>query len=169
MTIDTITRPFSVLYAANTTASSITTPVPTVTPPTKGDNGFLIMDQGSYALFQFFGTTTADQTMVARLTAWRRVNGSGSALWVPSPLLLLALTLGTPPGVAATPVDASQLFADTIVVTTKWIEDTAFAIKSAGDNTVAEVKIDVAGAEYVQVQLHKNASAVSCNALGLTY
>jgi hypothetical protein len=168
MFITTPVNRYRALFATNSTASSITAPAATTTKPT-GDG---VMDMGvlgscNAVMFSFFGTATNNQTATALILGWRRVSGlNATDLWVPEKYLLLALTYGALAGVAATPVVASQLFADTIAVTTAFTS--AYEVISAADDQMARVKVDHTGAELVEVR-PAIGTATSGNALVTLY
>jgi hypothetical protein len=68
-----------------------------------------------------YGTTSNNHTGNVRLVGWRGLNlGAGKpTLWMPTVLCELAFTLSsTPVGIAGCDVVATELFADTITVTT---------------------------------------------------
>lgn len=166
MITDTAIRAFSKLFAADTNAGSITAPIPTITAPAAGDNGFLPMLDGNAAAFVFYGTRTSvdNETFTAQITAWSQVG----ALWIPVPLLSLALIQGTPIGIAGQTVIATEFFADTITLTTAWAAAATYEINNPANNTIGMVKIDAFGAQFLQVQLAKGTNA-TCNALGRTF
>lgn len=160
---NTRTAPFTKLFATDVLASSITAPLPTVTDPAVS-SGFLDTTAGNIAAIVFYGTRTSsdNETFTARITGWRNI----ALLWIPVPLLALAITQGTSVGVAATDVVATEYFADTITASTSFTS--AMEIISPADNTIAMVKVDPVGCRYVQVQLAKGTNA-TCNALGAVY
>jgi hypothetical protein len=165
-TIGTLVNEFTKLFAANTAAATITALVPTATEPT--GNGVLdAMTNwaGANAAFlQFFGTRTAadDETLTAKVTGWRLMG----TLWVPVPLLALALTQGTSVGVASQPVVATEYFADTVTASTAFTS--AYELISPADNTIAGVKVDFFGCRKLQVQLAKGTNA-TCNCLAAVF
>ncbi len=163
--------PFSKLFASNQTGSSITAPIPTVTEPT-GD-GILNLESinrvagalspPNSVVVAFFGARTgANQTATARLTGWRKIG----TLWIPVPLLALALTQGTSIGIAATDVVATDYFVDTITASTAFTS--AYELISPADDTVAAVKVDLFGCEKLQVQVAKG-TCTSVNALAASF
>ena len=160
----TFSQQLAKVFAANASGSSITAPTPTTTEPT-GDGVFeSILAEGTVALnalwLIFYGTRSSadNETFTARVTGWKKV----TTLWVPIPLLALALTQGTSTGVAAAEVIATEYFADTITASTAFTS--AYEIISPADNTIAAVKVDFAGCRKVQVQLAKGTNA-TCNVL----
>lgn len=150
------------------TAGSITALAPTTTAPSGNDVAGTTVDDAmsldNIALV-FFGVGSSGNTGTAKITGWRQVPAVGGAtavLWIPIPLLTLALTLGTQTGVAGTQVDNTHLFVTTITATTAFTS--ANEIISPGDNTPALVKVDTFGCQYVQVQLSIG-TATSVNAM----
>lgn len=148
------------LFTANTTAATITNRTPTPNEP-KG-NGILNGRKANQALLFFHGAGSNNQTMTARITAWSKTS---LGLWVPTPLLGLDIILGPATGTVAGEVVATELFADTISVTSGTGFTSAYEIISPADNTIACIKIDTFGSPLVQVDLAKG-TCTSCNALG---
>ncbi len=162
-TLNTALAPFTKLFSSNASGSSITAPTPTTTKPS-GDgvvSGVASGSDGYNGLaLAFYGTRSAadNETMTARLTGWRLVG----TLWVPVPLLALAITQGTSVGVAGADVVATEYFADTITASTAFTS--ANEIINPADNTIALVKVDFCGFQLIQVQLAKGTNA-TCNCL----
>jgi len=151
---------FTRLYAANVSAASITNPIPQLARPT-GD-GVIDASLDNVSLV-FFGTVSGgSQTATARVTGWRKTG----SLWIPVPLLALSLTFGTQTGVASADVDNNQKFVTTITASTAFT--TANEIISPGDNTIAEVKVDFHGCQFIQVDLAKG-TCTDINALVSTF
>lgn len=152
--ISTINARFVSLFSSVVTTGSIAAPVAMANEPT--GNGIFSMAQGSgspvalnSAAVAFFGGNSADGTFTARLTGWRRIGD----LWIPVPLLALAGTLGAMTGVAGQSVSVSQLFADTLTVSTAFTN--AYEIINPASDQVALVKVDLFGCEKLQVQVAK--------------
>lgn len=151
----TLIRKFSRLFAANSTASSITPPVPTATEPANGDNG--IFDNRvdnptvlNNILLAFYGVGNAGQAASARITAWHQtVDGS---LWIPTPLMTLTLTLGAQLGIVNTMISATHKFVKTIAAGTAFTSANE-VISPGADGTIAMVAIDPKGAPKIQVDL----------------
>lgn len=152
--------PFQKLFSSNQSGSSITKPSPTITEPS-GNGIYELLPAGLQqtvgALFAFYGTRTSadNETMTARISAWRKIG----SLWIPTPLLLLAITQGTSVGVASQDVVATEYFADTITATTAFTS--AYEIISPVDDTIALVKVDPCGAQKLQVQVAKGTNATA--------
>lgn len=171
--LGTASVPYVKLFSADQSGSSITIPTPTMTAPS-GDG---IIDATSIdgrqdfssILLKFFGVRTSadNETFTARVTGWRRFGQTGlNDLWIPTPLLSLALTQGTSIGVASTPAIATNYFADTIVVSTAFTN--AYEVISPADNSIALIKLDIFGSQLVQVQLAKGTNA-ACNGAAATF
>lgn len=169
MVIGTWPDQFRLLFASAVTASSITAPVATTTAPT-GD-GIINMASNpsssaaplsNSAAIAFFGGNDNNETFTARITGWRKIGD----LWIPTPLLSLAGTLGAMTGVAGQSVTASQLFADTLAASTAFTS--AYEIINPTADQVAIVKVDAFGCEKLQVQVAKN-TCDSINALAAAF
>lgn len=166
-------RNFSLVYAVNTTAVSITTPVPKtglvgptdglIAAPRVADSAGNASGVDNSVLLAFFGTGANGNAATARITGWRQV----TKLWVPTTMLVLTLTGGTQTGVAATEILNTQTFATTIALSGS-APTSAYEIDSLGDNSVATVKIDFAGAQYIQVDFAKG-TWTDCNAIAATF
>lgn len=158
MFVATWPEAFTSLFSSVVTASSITAPSATTTEPT-GD-GIYRMNVSSRptssVAISFFGGNTADGTFTVRLTGWRKVG----SLWIPVPLLTLSGILGAMTGVAGAGVTNSQLFADTLAISTAFTS--AYEIISPTSDQVALVKVDLFGCEKLQVQLAKG----TCDSVG---
>lgn len=156
----TFAASFQKLYAANVTTSTLTAPTPTTTEPV-GD-GVFEMGQGPVPAnslhLAFVGTDAQNETFTALVVGWRKLG----ALWIPTPLLALTITLGTATGVEESGVIDTELFADTIAASTA--HTSAYELISPANNGVAGVKVDLFGCQKVQVLLAVGTGA-SCNAL----
>jgi hypothetical protein len=152
----------SKLHAANVTASSITAPSVTNTTPT-GDGVFSNVYSGAQGYnavgLVFYGVGTADQTFTAEVYGWLQ---GPVGTWFPVRLLSATLTLGTKAGVASGDVTASELMADTVVIS--GAATSANEAISPADNGVAVLKVDSFGCKFVEVRLAKG-TATSVNAL----
>ena len=175
MDIETLSHTFTKVFATNgtTAGTSITGKTPTTTEPT-GDGVFSTRTKrgefGNHAAFVFFGTSAANQTLLAKITGWQRVDITGTAtltLWMPVSLLYLTITLGAATGVASTLVAATDYIADTIVATTAYTSQ--YEIISPADDTVATVKVDFFGCQKLEVQLVRNGSSASTNCLARVF
>lgn len=165
--VKTWPRNWQLLCAANLTTTSVAALTPTATEPT-GDGVIDLSPDGTQwnnVLLAFFGVGVADQVGKARVTAWRRVTSGGTTLWVPETLTLLTFTLGTQTGVAATPIVAANLFADTIAETTAFTTAEEIRQGATPDQSLATIAIDIKGAEKIQVTFDKNTVGTSVNGL----
>ncbi len=156
---------WQLLYTANSTASSIAATIPTLTEPVAGANGFwattLPNDDGvfNYCNFVFFGAGSDNQTGNVKIVGWKKIND----VWIPIPLLLLALTFSAAVGIDGHVPDDTDRFADTITATTAYT--TAYEIISPAGDQIAMVKLDVVGFDFVQVLT----DTVNINALAAGY
>lgn len=152
------------LYAAQQTASSITASVFTATEPT-GDGYFNCGNTGAgggnfnFITLSIFGVGNADTAGTALVEGFRKCEDGG---WKPVKLLALAWTLGTAVGAASMAVSATEKFADTITASTAFTS--ANEIISPADNSIAMVKFDPCGCDFIRVQGAKG-TATSFNVL----
>lgn len=116
-----------------------------------------------------YGTGSDNNTFSLRVIAWHAVNPPNNDLnkniYIPTTLCELAVTLSaTIPGVAGCQVVDTELFADTITITTG---DTSLVkLYSGANNTVAWAVIDYLGAPFVEVTFNINSgSTTDMNAL----
>lgn len=175
--IDTRTGPFQIANPVNgnTTASSITFPVPTTSPPA-GD-GVIPMGEtiGQVApnglMLVPYGAGSATNTFTLNAYGWRKTTGytvgaqsQTLPLWVAYLLASFTCTLSTVPGLGNTDVNASQLFAGTITLVTG-NANVSNEILSPTGNVVAHIMLDAKGSNYVQLLYGTGGSATSCNCL----
>lgn len=111
-------RHYRKVRATNAADTSFPSRVATVTEPTGGG----VIDRpnvggGHGVQFVFYGTGDADDVFDVRVLGWRKVGGSPTGLWVPVIIAGLTCTLGTATGVAGAEVVATELFADTVTIT----------------------------------------------------
>lgn len=162
---------FNKLYAANSTASSVTAPTPTLTEPT-GDGFYRCGASGdegniNYVDLRIFGAGADNTTGTGLLVGWRKAvdpSGVATALWIPKKLLSLAFTFGTSVGVAAAVAINTDRFADTITVATAYIPTSAYNVNSPADNSVASVEVDATGFDFIQF-LPATGTATNVNGL----
>lgn len=124
---------------------------------------------GSVSMLAFFGTDAANETASGRLWAWHQYTIAGPAVnetqWVKYLLCEFTLTLGTRTGVAGGLINASQLWADTITITTNGglmpnkvrvlgRRDGSDALTP--DNTQQYLLADMLGAAYGEVEITRN-------------
>lgn len=169
------------LYTSMVTAVSITEPVATTTDPltsasrpgthSVSTNGTGVADctaaapyraAFNSAIIQFFGAGSNNNAGTANVYLWHKVQSTGTALWVPTLVAALSVTLGQAVGVASTPVLDTHRFVDTITESTAYT--TAKEIISQANDGVASFKLDLCGAARVEVRFAKGA-ATSLNGL----
>lgn len=168
--IGTLSNDLRKLFAANSTANSLTWPVPTTNKP----DGNGVMDcrpnangaegLGNQALVQFFGTSAADQTGSALLIGWNVAAANGVSLYVPTPLLLVDFTLGAATGAATAIIGSGELLADTIAIASGGEFSEANVVISPENDSVAGVVCDLLGAALFEVRAYRG-TAASVNAL----
>lgn len=110
----------------------------------------------------FFGTDAANETAIARVTLWHKVDGAGVSnvpLYVPTHLIDVTCTLGAKTGVSGHTVSNSHLFVDTIVAATTQ-PDSVEILSPAGD-LIASMTIDACGARFLQVQFKLGTGAAA--------
>lgn len=157
------------------TGTSIVGPAPTTTDPinnagviswptTSGTNqnseSFELNTGPNQYKFVFYGVGNANTTGIARITKW---DFSGS-VWIPTPLITVALTLGAATGVSGSSPADTEKFIDTIVKSADY-GFSSYQIISPADDTVAELWLDPGGARRIQVQTALNNSSTSLNCL----
>lgn len=86
------------------------------------------------------------------------------AAWDPILLAKFVCTLNTEPGLANTPVNASQLFCGTITLSVG-NANVSNEIVSPTGNVPAHIVLDVKGSQFIEFRYDRNSSATSCNAL----
>ncbi len=171
---------------ANSTAASVVQPAPfsgvTYTDPmhaaistgvtSVGDGviacGELGLGAPNGLLIIPYGAGSSTNTFVLWSYGWKKtvVSGSGitEALWIPFLLAKFTCTLCTQAGIANTPVNASQLFAGTITLSTGNANVSNEIISPTG-NVIASIMLDVKGSQYVEFRFDMNSSATSANCL----
>lgn len=108
-----------------------------------------------------FGVGSNDNTLLMRVWGW----SEQATLWVPTLLWQGTCTLTSyMPGVAATSVDATNLFCDTIETTVgnDGVDCQPF---SPGNDTVGHLILDTKGCPYLRFLFNRDGSATSANAL----
>lgn len=159
----------SAIAAASAKSPTITEPVSDLS----AGRGIIAVSDDNWLMLEFFGTDAANETGGFAVWGWRRVRPSAagqSPLWVPHLLAQGTFTLGSLAGVAASPVDADQLFADGITVST----DNSLSPPSAtalgtGANGAARLALDFEGFALAEVELTtQGGSAASVNGLWWT-
>jgi hypothetical protein len=177
--IDTRSTVFALTNAGgNVTTASITFPLPATSSPVgvgvaSGDGVIPLGAGGSLAPNGLqivpFGAGSSTNTFSMNVYGWREVRGPAVAvgtvnLYVAYVLATFTCTLCTVPGLANTPVNASQLFCGTIALVAGNANISNEVVSPTG-NTVAHVIVDVKGSKWVEVRFGTGSSATSCNAL----
>lgn len=113
-----------------------------------------------------YGTGSDDNTFSVRVIAWNVIgsNTPGTQLWVPLVLAEVQCTLGTTTGIAGCQVANTELFADTITLTTG-NANVSIDINSPADNTIAHFVIGVKGAQKLEFNFTTGGVATDCNCL----
>lgn len=153
-------RHYKKVRTTNAADTSFPSKVPTTTEPSGG--GVInrsVAGDGSGLHLVFYGTGDADDVFDTRVIGWRKVTGGPTGLWVPTIIAGLTCTLGTATGVAGSEVVATELFADTITITSGGeptvTADTTrggtFRIFSPTANLIAWVVIPLYGFEKVEL------------------
>lgn len=155
--------------ATNSTDGSFPSRVPTVTAPTSNDGTITIQSYPVWLAIVPYGTGSATNTFNVRVIGWRQYGSTGSTagvLWVPTPLLEFAVTLGTTTGVAATEVLNTELFATTLGDPTTGIGNLGVNCQqiTPGDNSISHYMFDTHGSSVIEV-LFDMVTATSGNAL----
>lgn len=102
-----------------------------------------------------FGTDAANETFDMRIWGWSKVTGAD--LYIPHLIADLAITLGA---VAATPVGALHLLADTIVVTKA---EPNIIVSSPANDTPGFALVHLHGAQHVEFEFKVGtAAAANC-------
>lgn len=189
--IATLCMALQKLRKTNTTDTSFPSRVPTATAPTGvGDdvaqtvsavfdvgfdanmpNGAIRSEKNLIKIIPF-GAGSDTNTFAMRVIGWQLAykrdvahNDELEALWIPHTLGEFSCALSTPTGVAGRTCVATDLFCDTItLVSTSGNDDVDISITSPADNTIAHVKIDVAGCQKVEIVFDLT-GASSANAL----
>lgn len=173
MQIDTRSTPLTATNSADSTATSIVFPVPTITKPsgdgviTMGDSGELT---GNAVDLIPFGVGSATNTFLMAVYGWRIVRSSTigfSDLWVARTLAKFTCTLCTVPGLVATAVDNTHLFVGTIALTFGNANVSVETLSPTG-NEVASITLDAKGAAFLSVLFSTNSSATAMNCLYAT-
>lgn len=174
----------------NSTSSSFPSRIPQKAPPTKAeDDDRYTGGTGSATLQEVIrmrGETAAvsqnllklipyalasdTNTFNIRVIAWYAVsppdNDPNKNIYVPVPLCELACTVSTPSGLAGTQVINTELFCDTITITSG--DSSLVKVFSPGNDTIAWAVIDFLGAPWVEVIFDIGTGPTSMNALWKT-
>lgn len=130
-------------------------------------------------------TASADDAFDMKVYGWRQM-GAGADLntiWIPQLILSLTCTVGSMTGVASSPVVATELFIDTIVLKapttpqiTGWARPSANAtpaaeyqslcsLHSPADNTVAAFIVPTFGFQRIEFAFDQTTNTPACNIL----
>lgn len=116
--------------------------------------------------FAGFGAGADGANFRGTMVRWNR---AGSGLWLPTPVWRLGFTLSTFVGNSNLTdylLATTDRVADTIDSTTSgFFKDDGTLILSPADNTPANVRFDIGGAEYLELVGDLNSSATSFNGL----
>ena|SRR3990167_10756306 len=159
MNIATLSRDWTKALTTNSTDASFDSLIPTVTEPV-GDGVVSVATLGqteNNVIVILYGTGNADTTFSHRLTGWTHLG----TLWVPSPIIEIAATLGTAVGVSGELVANTEKFVDTI---TKTAGPSTAELLSPADNRIAWYMIDSLGFEKLEFGFDMT-GATNANAL----
>tara|TARA_R110000803_G_C11989495_1_gene321965 strand:- start:10670 stop:11497 length:828 start_codon:yes stop_codon:yes gene_type:complete len=149
------TMPFKILYAANSTATSFASKVPSITAPVVGDNG-VFSPGNTKAKIAFFGTDADAEAGNVRILGWSKV--SKDDFYIPVVIAeTFLITFGTSPGLAGSDIDENQFFADTIGSVTGGHSD--IKVLSPGNNLVGWIEIPTLGFQYIEVLFDRTTAA----------
>jgi hypothetical protein len=165
----TIMEPLKGLAAMSTNAA-IVVPAPTTTEPATGtDNKVIDMQSygsGNQVHITPYGTDANDETLDIAVYAWERVESGANDLYVPTFLGEWTGTLTTSvPGVAGTPVIATEYFCDTIVEKEVPYSLTEIVSGGTGDENVSRILVDTIGFRWIDIRGDLNGSSASWNFL----
>lgn len=182
MLLETISEFWRKVRRTNATASSFAARVATKTNPnpdtpvaasgtsldpipTRGGGG---LTQNT-AQFLFYATGSDNNTFSARVYGWSRVGpvdqDPNKNIYVPVMICEVALTISsTLPGVAGCQVVATELFADTITLTTGNTAKCTIT-SPTGDVSAACLEVDFTGFPVLEVVFSTGSSATDMNAL----
>lgn len=180
MLLETLSEDFRRIRATNTTDNGFPSRIPRTTEPTGiGDDvaqatasAIVDLRNGSIraqnkVLIKPFGTDANDETFSLRVIGWRKIIEAGveaTSFWDPTMLAQLACTLSsTPVGLAGRIVDETNMFADTITITTG-NADYVDVLSPTGD-VAGHAIVMLLGYSLLEITFTTGASAASCNAL----
>lgn len=172
-----------VTAAANATATSFQSRIPTTTEPTVGDSstsgtvggGIIRVGGGekfvpNNLLIVPFGTGSDTNTFKMRLLGWKATKGGlATRLWVPIPLVEYTCTVTTAVGIAAKYLVATDRFCDTLSLASGYNANVSTELITPTGDIIASLVVDVKGFDLLEFQFDRNSSATSCNALYCPY
>jgi hypothetical protein len=177
--IETASRSYRLGYTVGESPGATTETFPTLSPQTADPaltQGVVALGD-NYAELCFLlaleeGETAA--TAQVRITRWDRVitPNAGLVLWVPVPVVDLAISTGAQTGVAGTWLPATELFCDTIALVTSSEYDKGYEIQTnAPTGLIASARFDVRGSKYLHVgfALGETPTAATGNFIIKTY
>lgn len=169
MLFETLSAPFQLAKAADSTDASYASRPYTQTEPT--NDGVWQMGQGG----QFsqntlkvipFGTGSATNTFKMRLLGWALADQGKTRTWVWTLLAEYTCALSTFAGSAGCVIDASHLVCDTLTLTFGTAtEGVSAETVSPTGNVPAHAIISLKGCQKVEFQFNMNSSATAANAL----
>lgn len=175
--LETLSEPFKKARLTNQTSNGYVSKVPTATEPTGDANtatGSAVIDltrpEGGVVqnsiLAVFYGVGSNDNTFSCRVIGWRKVGTDPNSLvWVPVVLVEYAVTLSsTPVGILSRDISSTEIFADTISLTTG-NDDVSTDVVSPTGNVIAHAVFDAKGFTKLEFSFTTGGSATSCNAL----
>ncbi len=178
MLLETLASEFRKARSVNQTSNGYVSKIPTTTEPS-GDaataTGACVFDlQGSGHSVQNgiivlpYAIASNNGTFSVRVIGWRRAgpaDGATPPIWIPLVLVELACTVSsTPIGIANSYVIATELFADTLVLT-YGNDDISVDLVSPAADIIAHALIDLKGFSKLEFSFTTGGSATSCNAL----
>ena len=171
MQIDTRGGPWRITNpTADSTASSITEPVPTpIAPSGNGVIKYGVKEGGlvpNGVLLLPFGTGSGTNTFTMKCYGWEEVFSSAipTPLYIPRILASFTCTLCTQTGVAGYAVDNNHMFCGTISLGTGNANVSNEIISPTG-NVIASILMDLKGATYLSFVFSTGSSATACNCL----
>lgn len=180
------TRVLQAALATNSTNATIAAATPQVATPsgagifdlTAGQTNSLIPRKLKIIPY---GVGSDANTFLMKVIGWQHVGQLGpqsTPLWVPQPLIYLSGVLSSAlPGVAGSPVPATNYFAKTITITSAGVDEpvitetttgvrgTAIRFSSTDATVPAWAIIELYGIEMIQFLFGLNSSATSVNSL----
>ena len=153
---------------ANLDAGSAIVPVVDLVTAADATNGryfFHAKDERNVVeQFMFAGQNAADETFGVAIKGWRRLNGK--SFWVGQQICQVAGILGSRVGIAGAAIDDTWFFPDSLVFTYNNAPDgTAEVIGGEiGQNGNTLMRVDIAGFEWIEVELADNGSSAAVRA-----
>lgn len=150
--------------ATNSSDTAFTAPAATTTRPA---NAIEMRRAGSVAgriMVIPYGLGSDNDVFDMWITGWRRIKADGVTLWIPTRLVKLTCTIGTCVGVAASPVLATERFADTITAS-MGISNVSYELFSTADNTPAHAIVNLDGCDLVEFTFDPTTGTPTMNCL----